>query len=388
MRDADELVARVEPLLPAIAAGAAEGERLRRLPDDTLALLREADVFRALVSPERGGHGLGLDSVVALGLTLGRADTATAWVTTFLVMHSWLLSMFPDAVVDEVFGDRGYALAPAALSPTGTATPVDGGYEFTGRWSWGTGVMHADCALVTGVVVADGLPDLRMVLLDLDQFAVDDVWHTDGMRATGSNDIVCREVFVPAERTLSFRALAEGQVRPVPGTPMAGYPVVSVLCLTAATPLVGGAGGAFAAYRERLAARVLAYSLGERQVEKPAAQVRLARADADLRAARLLLEDCVRTLDEAYGPNGAGMARPDRSILRMSTTTAVHTAKQAVASLCDAAGGSIHLLDQPLQRFQRDLNTGVGHAVFDADRAAEVHGRILVGLEPALTDLL
>lgn len=388
MRDAEELVARVEPLLPAIAARAAEGERLRRLPDETLALLREADVFRALVSPERGGHGLGLDAVLVLGLTLGRADTATAWVTTFLVMHSWLLSMFPDVVVDEVFGDRGYALAPAALSPTGTATPVDGGYEVTGRWSWGTGVMHADCALVTGVVVADGLPDLRMVLLDLDQFAVDDVWHTDGMRATGSNDIVCREVFVPAERTLSFRALAEGQVRPVPGTPMAGYPVVSVLCLTAATPLVGGAGGAFAAYRERLAARVLAYSLGERQVEKPAAQVRLARADADLRAARLLLEDCVRTLDEAYGPNGAGMARPDRSILRMSTTTAVHTAKQAVASLCDAAGGSIHLLDQPLQRFQRDLNTGVGHAVFDADRAAEVHGRILVGLEPALTDLL
>ena len=58
------------------------------------------------------------------------------------------------------------------------------------------------------------------------------------------------------------------------------------------------------------------------------------------------------------------------------------------AALCDAAGGSIHLLDQPLQRFQRDLNTGAGHAVFDADRAAEVHGRILVGLEPALTDLL
>ena len=84
MRDADELVARIEPLLPAIAANAAEGERLRRLPDPTLALLREADVFRTLVSPTRGGHGLGLDAVLALGLTLGRADTATAWVVTFL----------------------------------------------------------------------------------------------------------------------------------------------------------------------------------------------------------------------------------------------------------------------------------------------------------------
>lgn len=123
-------------------------------------------------------------------------------------------------------------------------------------------------------------------------------------------------------------------------------------------------------------------------MEKPAAQIRLARADADLRAARLLLQDGVRTLDEAYRPGGAGLAGSDRSILRMTTTTAVHTAKQVVASLCDAAGGSVHLLDQPLQRFQRDLNTGVGHAVFDIDRAAEVHGRILVGLEPSPTDLL
>ena len=389
MRDAAALVERIEPLLPAIAARAAEGERLRRLPDETLAELREADVFRALVSPERGGHGLGLDSVVALGLTLGQADTATAWVTTFLVMHSWLLSMFPDAVVDEVFGERGYALAPAALSPTGTATPVDGGYEVTGRWSWGTGIMHADCALVTGVVLADdGMPELRMVLLDPDQFEVDDVWHTDGMRATGSNDVVCREVFVPAERTIPFRALAEGDVAPVAGTPMAGYPVVPVLCLTAATPLVGGAGGALEAYRRRLAERVLAYSFGERQVEKPAAQIRLARADADVRTARLLLDDCVRTLAHAYGPGGRRLARTERSDLRMATTTAVHTAKAAVTSICDAAGGSVHLLDQPLQRFQRDLNTGSAHAVFDADRAAEVHGRILVGLEPALTDLL
>ncbi len=387
MRDTDELIARVEPLLPAIAANAAAGERLRRLPDETLALLRSADIFRALVSPARGGHGLGLDAVVALGRTLGRADTATAWVATFLVMHNWLLSMFPDEVVDHVFGDQGYALAPAALSPTGTATPVAGGYEVSGRWSWATGVMHADVVLVTGVVVTDGVPGLRMLLLDLDQIEVDDVWHTDGMRATGSNDVVATGAFVPAERALSFVDLAEGRGAPVEGTPMANYPLVPTLCLTAAAPLVGGASGAFAAYRERLAGRVLAYSLGDRQADKPAAQIRLARAEADLRAARLLLDDCVHTLDQAYGA-GEEIARHDRSALRMATTSAVHTAKRAVSSLCDAAGGSAHLLDQPLQRFQRDLNTGIGHAVFDEDRAAETHGRILVGLEPGPTDLL
>lgn len=390
MRTADDLITTVEPLLPPIAANAAAGERLRRLPDETLDILRSADIFRSLVSPARGGHGLGLDAIVALGRTLGRADTATAWVATFLVMHNWLLSMFPDEVVDQVFGERGYALAPAALSPTGTAVPVPGGYEVSGRWSWATGVMHADVVLVTGVVPTEGIPDFRMLLLDLDQIEVDDVWHTDGMRATGSNDVVATEAFVPAERAISFFDLAEGGGTPVEGTPMADYPLVPTLCLTAASPLVGGAGGAFEAYRERLAERVLAYSLGDRQAEKPAAQIRLARADVDVRAAGLLLDDCVHTLDQACGAGGAGegLARRDRSVLRMATTSAVHTAKRAVSSLCDAAGGSAHLLDQPLQRFQRDLNTGIGHAVFDEDRAAEAHGRILVGFEPGPTDLL
>ena len=381
------LLTRMEPLLVGIAARAADGEHLRRLPEETIAELATTGVFRAMVSPERGGLGLGLDAMLGIGAVLGRADTATAWVTTFLAMHNWLISMFPETVVDEVFGDRGYALAPAALSPTGAAEPVPGGYRVTGRWSWGSGVMHADHTLVTGVVATDDAIDLRMILLDLDDVTVDDVWHTDGLRGTGSNDIVVEGVVVPAERTVSFLELAEGTVVPVPGTPMAGYPLVPVLALTAASPLIGGARGAFDTYRGHLAERVLAYTIGERQVEKPSAQIRLASADSDLRAARLLLEGCARTLDDVYG-RGHRLERAERSSLRMDAAAAVHMAKRAVTRLCDAAGGSAHLLNHPLQRFQRDLGIGSTHAVFDLDRAAETHGRVLVGLPVGPTDML
>lgn len=381
------LLARMEPLLDGVTARAADGEQLRRLPDETITELAATGVFTAMVSPERGGLGLGLEAMLGIGAVLGKADTATAWVVTFLTMHNWLISMFPATVVDEVFGDRGYALAPAALSPTGTAEPVRGGYRVTGRWSWGSGVMHADHAVVTGVVATEDSFDLRMVLLDLDDVTVEDVWHTDGLRGTGSNDVVVDGVVVPAERTVSFLDLAEGTVTPVPGTPMAGYPLVPVLALTVASPLIGGARGAFEAYRDHLAERVLAYTLGDRQVEKPSAQIRLARADSDLRAARLLVEGCARTLDEVYG-RGDRLERAERSSLRMDAAAAVHTAKRAVADLCDAAGGSAHLLHQPLQRFQRDLNTGSAHAVFDLDRAAETHGRVLVGLPIGPTDMV
>lgn len=226
-----------------------------------------------------------------------------------------------------------------------------------------------------------------MVLLELDQLRVDDVWHTDGLRGTGSNDVVVDGVVVPAERTVSFLGLSEGTVEPVRGTPLAGYPLVPVLALTAAAPLIGGARGAFEVARAHLAERVLAYSMGERQVDKPAAQIRLERADSQLRAAELLAERCTRSLDAVYG-RGGRLERTERSSLRMDVTAAVHLATRAVADLCAGAGGSAHLLSHPLQRFHRDLDTGSAHAVFDLDRAAETHGRVLVGLPTGPTDML
>lgn len=388
MGDVQGLIGRMEALLPGIEQRAAEGEALRRLPHETIEELDAAGVFRAMVSPERGGLGLGLDGVLAIGATLGRADTATAWVGTFLAMHSWLISMLSPSVVDRAFGSRGYALAPAALSPTGTAEVVEGGYRVTGRWAWGSGCMHADHALVTAVIDdGRGGLDLRMVLLRIDEVTIDDVWHTDGLRGTGSNDVVVDGVVVPADRTVSFLELTEGGVAAVPGTPMAGYPLIPVLALTAASPLVGGARGAFEAYRALLAERVLAYTLGERQAEKPSAQMRLARVDSQIRAAELLLRGCADTLDRTHG-GGRPLAREERSSLRLDVAMAVQMARRAVAELCEAAGGSAHMLDQPLQRFHRDLDTGSAHAVFDLDRAAETHGRILVGLPAAPTDML
>lgn len=39
-----------------------------------------------------------------------------------------------------------------------------------------------------------------LALLPADDFAIEDVWHTDGMRATGSNDVVVTETFMPQHR--------------------------------------------------------------------------------------------------------------------------------------------------------------------------------------------
>ena len=45
------LLARMEPLLEGIAARAADGERLRRLPEETVVELAASGVFKAMIRP-------------------------------------------------------------------------------------------------------------------------------------------------------------------------------------------------------------------------------------------------------------------------------------------------------------------------------------------------
>ncbi len=63
-------------------------------------------------------------------------------------------------------------------------------------------------------------------------------------------------------------------------------------------------------------------------------------------------------------------------------------ANVAVNSLAGAAGASSGFLTSPLQRHLRDVQMMRGHVVFDWDRAAQIGGRIALGLEPTLADLL
>ena len=50
-----------------------------------------------------------------------------------------------------------------------------------------------------------GVPETRQCFLKLSQCEVIDTWDTTGLRGTGSNDILVKDVFVPGERTFSFQ---------------------------------------------------------------------------------------------------------------------------------------------------------------------------------------
>jgi alkylation response protein AidB-like acyl-CoA dehydrogenase len=377
---AADLIARARSLAPLLAAHAAEAERLRRPVDAVIEALRESGVFRMMVPRRYGGLELDLDAFLEVGLALSEGDASMAWVANFYIEHNWMVCQFPQAFQEELLGRQGYTLAPAALSPTGVAEPVAGGFRLKGRWQWGTGIMHADWVIVGARVPGDGpIPDIRFLALPREQVKVEDVWFVDGMAGTGSNDILIDDVVVPEERSVSIVEMTAGRAHGarLHDGPLYRTPMLPILSLAASMPAVGQARAAVRGFRERMQERVMLMS-AVKQAEKPAAQIRLARAELEARQAEGLLRDVVAEVSRLRD----AATLEDRGRWAAAAALAVDQSKRVLHSIAAASGASAHFQSHPLQRAVRDVNTLSCHVIFDLDSRLEVYGRTLLGRDP------
>ena len=264
----DEFVAR-------LAERAEEAERLRRLPAATVSEFRQTDMFRLLLPARFGGIQASFPELLEPIRRMAHGCPSSAWTLGFYALHNWMLSLFDPQLQEEVFAS-GPVLAPAPLAPTGRGTPADGGVRLTGRWSWATGSMDADWVIVGALIERTDRIDPALVVVPAGEVEVDDVWHTAGMRGTGSHDVVVTDVFVPEHRIVAVADIYGGTS---PGArehavPTYRWPMVPALALVASMPVLGAAERVTELFAERLGARVLAYS-GVAQKDQPAAQIRL-----------------------------------------------------------------------------------------------------------------
>ncbi|MEO3782296.1 acyl-CoA dehydrogenase family protein [Actinocorallia sp. B10E7] len=376
------MISRVRKLTPVLAERAQAAEEARRVQDETIADLAGTGVFDLLVPKRFGGGEQDFAAMVEACRQIGAGCASTGWLSAIYTLHNWMLALFPEEAQQEVWAERPYALIPCTLSPGGTAEAVDGGYRVTGRWSWGTGVMHADHVMVMALVTVGDTLEPRLFLLPREDVNVHDVWHTSGMRATGSNDIEVPDRFVPTYRSVPLLDLSEGRS---PGSQVHSgsiyrVPLVPAFVLTGAAPILGAAESVLARFAERMQGRVMAYT-GVKQRDLMSGQIRLAKATADLTAARLLLEDAVRHLATTY-EEGGHYDMSQRAHARLVAAHVVGVARTVVNELCAAAGASVQLMHSPFQRAQRDVNTISGHVVFDADATYALYGRVSLGIAP------
>jgi alkylation response protein AidB-like acyl-CoA dehydrogenase len=368
----DTVLQAVRQLAPSIFDRAGEIEAGRHVPIDLLDRLRAAGCFR-LVRPAR--HG-GLEASIPDAMrgleSLARADASVAW-TVMIGAGSWIdLAHLPRETFDALYATNPDAITAGVFNPTGSITPVDGGYQVTGRWSFASGCEHADVLFgncFEGIV--DGAPQIRGAVFALADVAIEDTWSVSGLCGTGSHHFHVDRAVVPAERTYDPM---NGE--PCLDTPIVHLPPPAVISLVVASVALGIAQGALDDITV-LASDKLPLLSPVALAGNPLFQFELATADTDVRAARsLLYEEAGRLW--AAGASGDPVTMEHRAQVRASAVWTVERATSVVTAAYRAGGGTSLYSDCPLQRRLRDIHALAQHFIVRRDTLVTA-GAILAG---------
>jgi 3-hydroxy-9,10-secoandrosta-1,3,5(10)-triene-9,17-dione monooxygenase len=313
---------------------------------------------------------------------IASACGSTGWAGGILGVHNWHLAQFDQQAQQDVWGADPTTRVSSSYAPMGAGMVVDGGYLVNGTWLWSSGCDHATWTFVGGPVIKDGRPvDFGSFLMPLGDYQIRDDWHVVGLKGTGSNTLLVKDVFVPKHRFLSYGAMNDGTAGGLKTNtaPVYRMPWGTMHPTTISTPIVGMAYGAYDAHVEHQGKRVRAAFAGEKAKDDPFAKVRIAEAASDIDAAWRQLSG---NLADEYALLCAGEPVPMelRARARRDQVRASQRAISAIDRLFEAAGATALNNDQALQRFWRDAHAGRVHAANDAERAYVMYGNHEFGL--------
>ncbi|MEJ2889636.1 acyl-CoA dehydrogenase family protein [Actinomycetospora aeridis] len=395
-----DLVGRAREIVPVLARHAARTEEDRRVADENIALIDEAGLFSIMKPRRLGGLETDMRTKLEVSRELARGCGSTSWVTTLMNVCSFFAGLFPDQAQRDLWESAPEARIAGVLAPSAEATKVDGGYRVTGTWGWASGCLHAQWAVVgfpvpAGASEATGwedehgeVVDQGLALVPMSDLTIEDTWFVAGMRGTGSNTLVARDVLVPEHRVISIPAAIGGRYA-TEHTDEALYrsAFIPVAALVLAGPQLGLAQAALDLVIEKAPKRAISYTFYDVQTDAPTFQLAVAKAASLVDAAHLFAYRAAADIDQAAAdgvyPDYAARAR-----VRMDTGAAIENAREAIRTLVSAHGAGSFAEASPLQRIWRDSEVASRHAVISPAISTEVYGRALLGLTDGVTALV
>jgi alkylation response protein AidB-like acyl-CoA dehydrogenase len=345
--------------------------------------------LHALVVPESaGGLGARMAKAAEVLMAIGAIDGATA---LGFAMQVHVVGALTDSVAvpvglrDRVFTaivedgalvnnaateEGGGSPARGAVPGTTAVAGADGTWRLTGEKTWTTWLPNLSHAFVTARVADSDPVEVGVWLVDLAANGVGRLpgFEALGMRGSASGRLVLDGVRVPSDALVVQRRVDAPDPR---GSAPGAWFGIAI----AATYLGVGEGTRDAVGRW---ARDRRPGDGSSSVaDVPSVQLRLGRADADLRAARIVILDVARRWDEATaGGDAAGLAAAAADV-PLAKLIATRAAVAATDEALRIAGGPGFLAGS-LERAFRDARaglinppledvalTGFGRAVFE-----------------------
>jgi len=361
-QSAQGLLEHAKQLAPFLSAQSEHNEAAGRLTDEVILALTDARLFSFFMPKDFGGAELWPTEGLKIIEALSYADGSTGWVTmaTQVSMATAAAYLKPDAA-KAIFGST-LPLIAGQGAPTGRAEPEGTGYWLSGKWNYGSGLLHSRW-IHTGATIYEGERprhylgtnglDARIFIVPVTDADISGNWDVLGLRATGSVDYTINRAFVPEEFTHRLSANCPYQGGDLYRLGISGFAAIGHTGFALGVARRALDEIAKLAIAPRRPSPITEHGGGE------SFQLNYARAEAHLTAARALIFDTWGEIEVALAEGHDWNVRQiTRVRLALNHVTSVAS---NVTEFAFKSGGGTALRSGPLQRCFRDMAAGAQH---------------------------
>ncbi|HUZ77211.1 MAG TPA: acyl-CoA dehydrogenase family protein [Chloroflexota bacterium] len=375
-----EAMQAVQGLKPRLRERIPQAESLRHLPPDNVADLLQSGLYGVMTPKRWGGSELGSETLIDASVELASACPSTGWVYMLWAAHMWLLALFPLQAQEELWSNPNM-LASSVVNTQGDVVPAEGGFRWTGKGFFSSGVDHCNwLTALIGIKREEGQPPERAwLLLQREQFEIVDDWFTMGLKGTGSKTIVINDAFIPQHRYVSAKDIEEGVSPGASLHPNPVYCAPSTANFTAAmgSPAVGAAKGFLELFEERLRTRARTTTMPAQADGLLSNMNRLASSIAQVEAVHALSLENARRYASI---RASTVSLRDRMACMRDQAFAAQSSRRVVNQLWEESGGSNLFEKSELQRFWHDTNAAAAHQGLTWDWIGTAWSKIALGL--------
>jgi 3-hydroxy-9,10-secoandrosta-1,3,5(10)-triene-9,17-dione monooxygenase len=357
------LLARAAALVPVLRSRERAAIQAGQVPAETIDELTAAGFFKVLQPARYGGLELPPQVYFDIARTLAEGCMSSAWVYAVIAVHNWQMALFDARAAEDVWGANPNTRISSSYMPVGKVRPVAGGYQLSGRWAFSSGSAHCEWVILGAMVPPaepGGEPEPRNFLVPRSDYRIVENWDVMGLRATGSNDIVVEDAFVPEHRTIReldmFNLTCPGHAHNT--SALYHIPFAQIFNRTVSTSSLGTLKRALVFFVDSTREKRATYT-GERLARDTTIQYVVAQVERTLDELLLVLDRDARELLEHGVKKTWTLER--RAALGYSTTATVSRCVEAIGQLMQFSGAKALYRGNPIQQAFLDIHCARAH---------------------------
>jgi len=364
-----------------------EEENNRKISDPVIKSLREKGFHRLFLPQSLGGLEADPVTVGTLVEEIARYNTAAAWSMMVANVSTWWCRGLSEKGVEEIYQTGPDTLIAGAFHPPMVATRVKDGYKINGRSPLTSNVHAAKWIFVTALVMENGqmktnngIPEIIGVFMQAEHCEVIDTWYTIGMKATDSNDVAAKDVFVPDH--LYFLLKPEFQLNKYYDGVLYRFAAIGASIASLIAPVALAVARNAIEELKLIAGKKTAFGSVTPLSGRGAVQRKMGIAEALVQSSRAYLYN---TLTECWNKvvEGGKLSLMERSNLLLASAHTNQSCLQAVDMMYSAAGSSAIYTKNKIAHYFTDAQVIRQHGFANESRyetVAQVH----FGLQPDL----